>query len=104
MRRLGNRAVFATHLHDLAKRCTFINEQVKGESRIGSLVAGVEESDAEALSQDMMGGEPNGVERTYRIVAAPPAGQSFARDIARVHGISLEQITDTLSRRGVLEN
>jgi cell division protein ZapA (FtsZ GTPase activity inhibitor) len=104
MRRLGNRAVFATHLHDLAKRCTFINEQVKGESRIGSLVAGVEESDAEALSQDMMGGDPNGVERTYRIVAAPPAGQSFARDIARVHGISLEQITDTLSRRGVLEN
>ena len=97
MRRLGNRAVFATHLHDVAERCSTINSQVDGESRVASLVACVDES-AGAADDD------GSAERTYRIVPAPPVGQSFARDIARMHGISLEQITDTLSRRGVLEN
>lgn len=99
MRRLGNRAVFATHLHDLAQRCAFINEQVEGDSRVASLVAGVEEPSAHRVN-----GRESGAARTYRIAPAPPVGQSFARDIARLHGISLEQITDTLSRRGVLEN
>lgn len=103
MRRLGNRAIFATHLHEVAERCTTINDQVAGESRVASLVACVDEPPS-GRNGVPYGESAISAARTYRIVPAPPVGQSFARDIARMHGISLEQITDTLSQRGVLEN
>jgi hypothetical protein len=37
--------------------------------------------------------------RTYRIVATAPQGMSYARDIARKHGISFEQIEQMLKSR-----
>jgi hypothetical protein len=37
--------------------------------------------------------------RTFKIVPGPPSQMSFAKDIARMYGISFEQITETLEQR-----
>jgi DNA mismatch repair ATPase MutS len=85
---LGARAVFVTHLHGLAAECDALNAATPGESRVFSLVSLAEEDD---------GGQ---VHRTYRIVAAPPAGSSYAREIAEQHGISYAQLAVLLRSRG----
>ena len=89
LRMLGARALFVTHLHELAADCESINKEVHGDSRVQSLISLVEESD-------------DGVRRTYQVVPAPPRGQSYAREIARQYGISFEQlqtlIRDALGR------
>ncbi len=83
LRILGARAVFVTHLHELAVDCDSINESVAGESRVQSLISEVEEDES-------------GLRRTYRVLAAPPRGQSYAREIARQYGISFEQLRTLL--------
>jgi DNA mismatch repair ATPase MutS len=85
-RLLGCRAVFATHLHELAARAQLINEEIEGESSVLSVVAGSEPHNGE-------------VKRTYRIQPGPPVGRSFARDIADRHGISFEKLLQTLRGR-----
>ncbi|MFI5268507.1 MAG: hypothetical protein ACHQ7M_14135, partial [Chloroflexota bacterium] len=45
LRLLGARAIYATHLHELAARIAEINESTEGFSAAGSLVAGVEGDD-----------------------------------------------------------
>ena len=42
MRYLGTRAIFNTHMHDLARNLDEVNTTVKGDSKIESLVTGVE--------------------------------------------------------------
>ena len=79
LRIMGARAVFVTHLHELAADCENINNEVAGESRVQSFIADVEDESA-------------GVRRTFRVIAAPPRGQSYAREIARQYGISFEQL------------
>ncbi|HSL28090.1 MAG TPA: hypothetical protein VK900_02725 [Anaerolineales bacterium] len=94
LRRVGARAVYATHLHELADRADELNNSVPGDSKIISLV-----------SSPMDAGTPeNGarVKRTYRLEIRPPLGQSYAREIARRYGISYEQLENVLSERGVL--
>ncbi|MCK9223190.1 MAG: hypothetical protein M0Q40_11340 [Limnochordia bacterium] len=91
IRFLGARAAFATHLHELAARVDEINVQVPGDSRLVSLVAGLA-FDGHSVAK-----------RTYRIVAAPPAGMSFAKDIAEAYGISFEQLCDVLRARKVVD-
>jgi DNA mismatch repair ATPase MutS len=85
-RLVGCRAVFATHLHELAARAQLINEEIEGESLVLSVVAGSEPHNGE-------------VKRTYRILPGPPVGRSFARDIADRHGISFEKLLETLRGR-----
>ena len=89
LRILGARAVFVTHLHELAVDCQRINDAVAGASRLQSLVSEVEE-DKE---------DETGLRRTYRVRAAPPRGQSYAREIARQYGISFEQLRTLLDQR-----
>jgi hypothetical protein len=91
-RRLGARGIFATHFHELAAQVEDINANTEGESRVISLVA-------EATAAE------NGAEarRTFRIRPGPPLGTSYAREIARRHGISFEQIEETLRQRGVTD-
>lgn len=79
LRMLGARAVFVTHLHELARDCDDINDSVPGESRLRSLVSEVEEDEA-------------ALRRTYRVRPAPPKGKSYAHEIARQYGISLDQL------------
>jgi DNA mismatch repair protein MutS len=80
LRALGTRAIFATHLIELAERMNTIEGTVMGDSKLFSLVAGITVS---ANGE----GTP-----TYQIMPGLPLGQSYAREIARRHGISLEQI------------
>lgn len=79
LRILGARALFVTHLHELAADCESINSEVAGDSRVQSLVSQVKES-------------ADGLRRTYKVLPAPPHGQSYAREIARQYGISFEQL------------
>jgi DNA mismatch repair ATPase MutS len=100
LRLAGCRAVFTTHLHELAARAGAINSETPGESAVVSMVAGIQMPDA----GDPSAGEPTAAEakRTFRIEPAPPAGRSFARDVARRHGISLQLLEAKLRERRVL--
>ncbi len=80
LRAIGVRAVYATHLMDLADQIGEMHGMVDGESDLFSLVAGVR-LDADA------NGQP-----TFEIVRGAPQGRGYAREIARRHGISLAQI------------
>ncbi len=89
LRMLGARAVFVTHLHELAQDCEEINREVPGESRVQSVISTVEAGE-------------QGIVRTYRVVPAPPRGQSYAREIARQYGIGFEQLQALLNQRSLL--
>ena len=89
LRILGTRAVFVTHLHELADSSDAINSEFAGDSLVQSVVSIAEESE-------------DGVRRTYKVIPAPPRGRSYAREIARQYGISFEQIQSLLNERDVL--
>lgn len=90
LRRVGARAIYATHLHELANRVEELNASVPGESRIISVVSSPVETGEEGTS------------RTYRLEVRPPLGQSYAREIAARYGISYEQLENVLAERGIL--
>lgn len=89
LRLLGARGVFVTHFHELAERLEALNA-APGESRVFSLVTGVETNAAKGA-----------ITRTFKIQPGPPLGTSYAKEIAQQHGISYEQIAETLKQRGV---
>jgi DNA mismatch repair ATPase MutS len=93
-RKLGVRAIFATHLHELGD-VAVINQDTTGDSLVASLVSGSEHLVAEN------GGEES-VRRTFQIKPGPPQGISFARDIARKYGIELGQLLAAMQERKVL--
>jgi DNA mismatch repair ATPase MutS len=95
LRRLGARAMFATHLHELAADLAALNASTGGDSLIVSLVASRRETDGD--------GSLDGSLRSYKIVLGPPLGRSYAREIAAQYGISYDQLTALLHQRGVLE-
>ena len=74
MRYLGARAVFNTHMHELAKSLDELNA-VEGISRVESLVTGVQRG-----------------ERSFKVSVAPPQGVSYAADIAKKYGVTFEII------------
>ena len=93
LRLLGARALFATHLHELAADAAAINAETAGDSAVVSLVAQVlpESLGADAVAQ-----------RTFRIAPGPPLGHSHAREIAAQYGISFEQLrAQVLARNGL---
>jgi DNA mismatch repair ATPase MutS len=90
LRRMGARAIFATHLHELAEDVTSFNEQTPGDSRVVSLVASRIEEGAD------------GTQRSYTILQGPPMGRSYAREIASKYGIGYKQLMTRLQHRGVL--
>lgn len=90
LRLLGARALYATHLHELAARTAEINDGTEGSSAVGSLVAGVE-GDEMVLAV--------GHRRTYSIRPGPPRGVSYASEIAEQHGISFAQLQRLLRER-----
>jgi DNA mismatch repair ATPase MutS len=93
LRRLGARAIFATHLHELAADVDALNASTDGDSHIVSLVA----------SRTEMAPGDDGPRRSYKIAPGPPLGRSYAREIAAHYGISYDQLTALLQQRGVLE-
>ncbi|HHX45205.1 MAG TPA: hypothetical protein GX714_14640 [Chloroflexi bacterium] len=90
LRLLGARAVYATHLHELAANLEAINAEVPSDSPVISIVAR-----AEPLPE----GQGDGVRPTFRIAPGPPRGTSYARQIASHYGISYDKLAATLTRR-----
>lgn len=93
IRILGARAIFATHLHELAAQCAEINEEIYGDSLIQSVVSRVQ------IVQNEAG---NVIKRTYKITPGPPMSRSYAVELASRYGISLAQIETRLRERGVI--
>ncbi len=91
LRLLGARAIYVTHLHELAQRAGEINASNCGTGTVGSLVAQVDPSDGDG-----------GHRRTFRIQQSPPRGVSYASEIAEQHGISYPQLVRLLRARGIV--
>lgn len=79
---LEARALFNTHMHELASYAETINDEVNGNSIVVSLVTGIVEG-----------------KRSYRIQPGAPLGKSYARDIAEKYGVSFEQIISSIEQR-----
>lgn len=82
MRYLGVRSIFNTHMHDLARKLDEINEEIQGDSKIESMVTGVENGN-----------------RSFKIFIAPPQGVSYAKDIALKYGVTFESIKNKIDRK-----
>lgn len=95
VRLLGARAIYATHLHELAADADSINADTEGDSKVISLVS--------MVSVEQVG-DGEEVRRTYKIVSSPPMGHSYAREIALRYGISFEQLKSQLSARQQIPN
>jgi len=94
LRRIGARAIYSTHLHELAKRVDELNDSVPGDIKIISVVSSPIDASVQANGAD--------VNRTYKVEIRAPLGQSYAREIAARYGISYQQLEEVLSRRGML--
>ncbi len=97
---MGTRAIFATHLHELAASVEKLNSDTEGDSRVISMVASL--IDQEVINRAKDDGSP--VKRSYKIIPSPPMGRSYAREIALRYGISFEQLSDLLDRRGLTKS
>jgi DNA mismatch repair protein MutS len=93
LRLLGARAVYVTHLHDLAMAVDEINATTPGTSLVGSLVADADDEEDSAIGPQHR--------RTYRIHPGVPRGTSFASEIARRYGISYAQLAALMQERGI---
>ncbi len=94
LRMLGTRAVYATHLHELAASAMQLNRDTHGDSKVLSVVA---------LIQAQSGtGAQTAIKPTFKIVPGPPEGHSYAIDLARRYGISRDQLIAALEQRGAL--
>ena len=82
MRYLGTRAIFNTHMHELATSVEKINSAVEGDSRAESLITGVHDG-----------------ERSFKVFIAPPQGVSYAADIAEKYGVTFEQIKKSIDKK-----
>lgn len=82
MRYLGARAIFNTHMHDLARSCDEMNREVEGASKAASLVTGVHDG-----------------ERSFKVSLLPPQGISYAKDIALKYGVSFKQIKESIDSK-----
>ncbi|HYN87023.1 MAG TPA: hypothetical protein VER55_00765, partial [Ardenticatenaceae bacterium] len=91
LQQLGARTIVVTHLHALAGDAALLSAAIP-ESPVVSLVA----SPANGSVND------DGVQRSFRVVPGPPAGESRALEIARHHGLTGEQVSARLRARGLL--
>lgn len=89
------RAIFATHLHELAEDLNVFNHEGTSDSLVVSLVAGVD------LEQDLPEPREGIVPRTYVIKPGSPRGVSYAKGIAHRFGISFEQLASARQNKKV---
>ena len=94
LRLLGARAIYVTHLHELASSVDEINATTPGDGTVASLLA-----DSDCVDGVATAGGSAVRRRTYRIVPHAPRGVSFAAEIAEQHGISFEQLAQLLRDR-----
>ncbi|MCH5202448.1 MAG: hypothetical protein J1F17_04495 [Oscillospiraceae bacterium] len=79
---LGTRAIFNTHMHELAHRLEDYNSDNNCKSKVQSLVTGIKD----------------GV-RSFKCEIAPPQGVSYAREIAEKYGVTFSQIKESIDKR-----
>jgi DNA mismatch repair ATPase MutS len=89
LRQIGLRAIFTTHMHELAAAAQEINEETPGESAVFSLVASKPDETDQGYS--------------YHIQPGPPLGRSYAEHIAAQYGISDEQLQALIETRFLTE-
>ena len=82
MRYLSTRAIFNTHMHELARNLDELNAQTDGNSKVVSMVTGVSEG-----------------KRSFKVSIAPPQGVSYAKDIAKTYGVTFEQMKTNIDHR-----
>ncbi len=95
--RMGARAIFSTHLHELAAEAGALSEDGETAGRVFSLVASRQGEDPASAGEDEAA-----VRRSFRVEPGPPLGYSLAREIARRYGISYDQLAALLTERGIL--
>ncbi len=78
MRYLGTRAIFNTHMHELARDIDELNSS-EGTSKTASLITGV-----------------NNGKRSFKVILAPPQGVSYAKDIADKYGVTYDKIKEKI--------
>ncbi|MGA2977727.1 MAG: hypothetical protein ABSF77_20700 [Spirochaetia bacterium] len=86
---LGARAVYTTHLYELAFETDDFNAKTRGVGKVASLVARFEQ-------------KGNDIRFTFKIESGPPAGSSHAREVASRYGISYTQLVEVLRNRGIV--
>jgi DNA mismatch repair protein MutS len=94
LRRIGVRAFYSTHMHELGEQVNQLNKDTPGDSLVVSLVS------------SPVDGSPQGdavIMHSYKVKERPPLGRSYAREIAERYGISFEQLEKALTERGVLK-
>jgi len=94
---MSARAIFATHMHELAAGVEVINGDSSGNSKAISMVASLVDG---TIHQN--GEEKEAMRHSYKVVASPPMGRSYAKELAERYGISFEQLTTMLQKRGVI--
>ncbi len=94
LRRIGVRAIYSTHLHELGNSADELNDSVGGDSSILSVVS--------SPVDPVLSGSGEERQHMYKLEIRPPLGQSYAREIAARYGISYEQLEKVLADRGVL--
>jgi DNA mismatch repair protein MutS len=103
LRLMGTRVLYTTHLHQLAANIDRINKASKGDSLLFSLVAMVRKEPDPERKTGPDGKPVMTITPTFKIVAGPPEGQSYAIDLARRFGISRDQLLEQLKERGELK-
>jgi DNA mismatch repair ATPase MutS len=93
LRQIGLRAVFTTHMHELAAAAGEINAETVGDSAVFSLVASKPDA---AMRPDEV--------YSYQIQPGPPLGRSYAEHIAARYGISDEQLQALLEERDLFSD
>jgi DNA mismatch repair ATPase MutS len=81
---IGCRGMFVTHIHELAQKTEEYNSQSLSKSKVDNLSA-------------QMADKNNG-SRSFRLERITPDGLSYARDIAKQYGLTLENI---ISKRDI---
>ena len=79
---LGTRAIFNTHMHELARCLGELNDEVGSESKAVSLITGVKDG-----------------QRSFKVSIAPPQGVSYAKDIAVKYGVTYDMIKQNIDRK-----
>ena len=82
MRYLGTRAIFNTHMHELARNLDEINNENEGDSKVASMITGIHEG-----------------KRSFKISLAPPQGVSYAKDIADKYGVTFDRIKKNIDKK-----
>ncbi len=82
MRYLGTRAIFNTHMHELARNIEEINNNTEGGSKVASMITGISQG-----------------KRSFKVSLAPPQGVSYAKDIADKYGVTFDIIKKNIDKK-----